>query len=212
MLKKPRIGLVSGIVMIFSLFVPWTVTLGKNMIGYQEYYFEIYKFPFMAYCVLLNPTGADSWWEIYQSVPKYLGTVLMTLSSFMVIVGGTRESLRKLLTWGAAVSFLALVLFSFDSDVVHMQYAPLIQEYIIVPIGMFIPPLSWIMMLFHPARGVMTKRTSRIFCGLCGREISADFNLCPYCGGKLLKPVCPTCGKEVSFERAFCPHCGSELT
>ena len=196
-----------------SLFIPWTVTFGTNTIGYRySYHFEIYKFPFMAYYVVLTPIGSEAWWEPHQNTLEYLGAVLMTLSSVIVIIGGIKEKFVRLLTGGVTLSFFALVFFSFDSAVVYIQNAPLVQNYTIVPLGMFIPPLSWIVILFYPEKETLTKPASTMYCGQCGMQVPTSFNLCPYCGSKLWKPICPTCGREVSPEHNFCPYCGSRLT
>lgn len=45
-------------------------------------------------------------------------------------------------------------------------------------------------------------------CSRCGRDVSAEFKLCPYCGYELRPRSCKGCGKEVLAEFKFCPHCG----
>lgn len=47
-------------------------------------------------------------------------------------------------------------------------------------------------------------------CPKCGKEISADFKLCPYCGVSL-PLACPKCRKEVAEDFKLCPYCGAEL-
>jgi len=48
------------------------------------------------------------------------------------------------------------------------------------------------------------------FCPYCGREIQADFVVCPFCG-KSTKSMCPKCGKQVQKDFVACPYCGTVL-
>jgi len=47
-------------------------------------------------------------------------------------------------------------------------------------------------------------------CPACGKEISNEFSVCPYCA-TVLKPKCPSCGKEVTHDFKNCPYCGTVL-
>lgn len=49
-----------------------------------------------------------------------------------------------------------------------------------------------------------------INCPKCGKEISPEYALCPFCG-QSLKSTCPKCGKDVSPEFKLCPFCGNQL-
>lgn len=48
-------------------------------------------------------------------------------------------------------------------------------------------------------------------CGKCGRRVSADFSLCPFCRYPL-KIECPECGKQVDRKFKLCPYCGEDLS
>lgn len=51
------------------------------------------------------------------------------------------------------------------------------------------------------------------FCKSCGKEISKDFKICPYCGEKveeeILEIYCPSCGKSIRSDFKVCPYCGN---
>ncbi|MFQ5976006.1 MAG: SPFH domain-containing protein [Candidatus Hydrothermarchaeales archaeon] len=48
-------------------------------------------------------------------------------------------------------------------------------------------------------------------CPSCGKTISPNFSLCPYCGDKFEPNLCPKCGKEVEKDFALCPYCGTKF-
>jgi RNA polymerase subunit RPABC4/transcription elongation factor Spt4 len=48
-------------------------------------------------------------------------------------------------------------------------------------------------------------------CGRCGRKVSADFSICPFCRFAL-KIECPECGKQVDRKFKTCPYCGEDLS
>jgi endogenous inhibitor of DNA gyrase (YacG/DUF329 family) len=48
-------------------------------------------------------------------------------------------------------------------------------------------------------------------CPKCGRRVSADFSLCPFCK-YALKTECPECGKQVDRKFRLCPYCGEDLS
>ena len=48
-------------------------------------------------------------------------------------------------------------------------------------------------------------------CKKCGRKISIDFSLCPFCRYPL-KIECPECGKKVDRKFQLCPYCGEDLS
>ena len=47
-------------------------------------------------------------------------------------------------------------------------------------------------------------------CAKCGKEVSSEWALCPFCG-ESLKKTCPKCGKEIDPAWALCPFCGEKL-
>jgi DNA-directed RNA polymerase subunit RPC12/RpoP len=47
-------------------------------------------------------------------------------------------------------------------------------------------------------------------CPACGRQISSEYLVCPYCG-KRLREKCPSCGKDVAGDFIVCPYCGISL-
>jgi len=51
----------------------------------------------------------------------------------------------------------------------------------------------------------------KALCPSCGKDVSKQFNLCPFCGINLRTLKCESCGKEVSKEFNLCPFCGSRL-
>ena len=48
-------------------------------------------------------------------------------------------------------------------------------------------------------------------CKKCGRDISTDFSVCPFCG-YALKFECPECGKMVDRKFKLCPYCGEDIS
>ncbi len=48
-------------------------------------------------------------------------------------------------------------------------------------------------------------------CKKCGRKVSADFSLCPYCR-YAFKIECPECGNRVDRKFQLCPYCGEDLS
>ncbi len=48
-------------------------------------------------------------------------------------------------------------------------------------------------------------------CKKCGRKVSEDFALCPFCRYPL-KVECPECGKRVNSKFKSCPYCGEDLS
>jgi len=47
-------------------------------------------------------------------------------------------------------------------------------------------------------------------CPMCGKKVSEDFLVCPYCS-HTLKPICQSCGQEVNREWKICPHCQAPI-
>ena len=51
------------------------------------------------------------------------------------------------------------------------------------------------------------------FCRNCGKQISEDFKVCPYCGEKIEEEIleisCPFCGKTIKSDFKVCPYCGN---
>ena len=73
------------------------------------------------------------------------------------------------------------------------------------------------------ARNVETtdRSTDRI-CVSCGRNISWDHNVCPYCGydyetrtalgpTKQEKRICVSCGRSIAWDYNVCPYCGHDF-
>ncbi len=48
-------------------------------------------------------------------------------------------------------------------------------------------------------------------CKKCGRKVSPEFSLCPFCS-YVLKVECPECGKKVDRKFKLCPYCGEDLS
>jgi len=56
-----------------------------------------------------------------------------------------------------------------------------------------------------------THREESRLCMKCGKKVSPDFSVCPYCSAPL-KMECPECGKEVDKKYKICPYCGEDLS
>ena len=54
------------------------------------------------------------------------------------------------------------------------------------------------------------KIPSILQCPHCKKDLSEDFEFCPYCG-KSLKMACSNCKKDLSEDFEFCPYCGDEI-
>ena len=50
-----------------------------------------------------------------------------------------------------------------------------------------------------------------LLCKKCGRKVSDDFTVCPFCRSAL-KIECPECGKTVDRKFKLCPYCGEDLS
>ncbi len=48
-------------------------------------------------------------------------------------------------------------------------------------------------------------------CKKCGRALSPDFAICPFCSYQL-KIECPECGNKIDRKFQLCPYCGEDLT
>jgi len=48
-------------------------------------------------------------------------------------------------------------------------------------------------------------------CKKCGRKVSDDFTVCPFCR-YALRIECPECGKTVDRKYKLCPYCGEDLS
>jgi type IV pilus assembly protein PilB len=60
-------------------------------------------------------------------------------------------------------------------------------------------------------RVVYLEGESTSICSACGRTISADFPVCPFCGHSV-STLCPSCGRHRDPEWIVCPYCKSSLT
>jgi type IV pilus assembly protein PilB len=59
-------------------------------------------------------------------------------------------------------------------------------------------------------RVVFSAEDSEQLCGGCGRVVSQDFAVCPFCQQNL-KERCASCGSAVERDWEACPNCGKEL-
>jgi len=213
-LFKLNLESATGLLLFISLFVPWTVTWGTNIIGFYSSEFYVFEFPFMAYYVVSSSSGTQFSWEVYEFVPRYFGTMLIIFGSFLAVMGSIKQKYR-FIEWGGVLGMLALVFFvGCNSASVYVPYA-LIQNYTTLPLGVFIPVLFWVMILLRPSEASATVLSkpgpSKMFCARCGREVSPEFRFCPYCGAESKRFLCPKCGGELSSEYIFCPLCGARL-
>jgi len=61
-------------------------------------------------------------------------------------------------------------------------------------------------------------RTPPRRCVHCGKTVSPDFKICPYCGASIEKPplvtlkACAYCGAKLSPDFKVCPNCGKPVT
>jgi hypothetical protein len=53
--------------------------------------------------------------------------------------------------------------------------------------------------------------SSKKFCPGCGREVGADWKVCPYCRSELESIFCPSCGHANPLSSTRCQRCGSSL-
>jgi RNA polymerase subunit RPABC4/transcription elongation factor Spt4/uncharacterized membrane protein YgdD (TMEM256/DUF423 family) len=208
---------VASLLLLVSLAIPWTVTWGTNEFVAATSSFYILEFPFMAYYVVTaGPQETWSWWEPYKSVPKYFGTVLILLGTILSLWGSAKKKQGNLVEWGGIFSLIGSVIFSGSAyQEISIEY-PLFQSYTSLPIGMFIPVAFWFLILIYPEKPgrYVTEipfEKSGFFCGECGREISLEFEFCPFCGNKTERITCKKCGVNISVHHTFCPHCGSRI-
>ncbi len=76
-----------------------------------------------------------------------------------------------------------------------------------------------------PKPGVLVKKAQEFFskfapkkCPNCGKNISPDYKICPYCGTPITQPSeskmmisCSSCGKSISSDFNVCPFCGKPV-
>jgi len=63
-----------------------------------------------------------------------------------------------------------------------------------------------------PSRpGAQSKGDGDQECKKCGRKVSPDFAVCPFCS-YALKIECPECGKQIERRYNVCPYCGEDLS
>ena len=215
--KKMNLRLVASFLLLVSLVLPWKITWGTNESGAATSWFTILEFPFMVeYVMIYGPQETWTTWELYKSIPKYLGTALVLLGAILSLWGSTKRKQGNLVEWGGISSLVGLVLFSgSEYEEVFIQYT-LFQTYASLPIGMFIPVIFWILIFVYPqkTRQHVTKIPfikSGFFCGECGKEISSESRFCPFCGKENKKIMCKSCSVNISVQNAFCPHCGSKI-
>jgi len=55
------------------------------------------------------------------------------------------------------------------------------------------------------------KETSPELCPNCGKKISKDFSVCPFCEHDLRQIKCAACGKDISKDYRVCPYCGTKI-
>gem|GEM_PF-646946 len=84
--------------------------------------------------------------------------------------------------------------------------------------------------VYYFTRPKVTAKPTRI-CSGCGRQIPAEYSVCPYCGRSMVGPTfgatptatapiaqpsgtkfCPNCGARVNPAARFCPSCGRQLS
>jgi len=206
--------LIASLLLLFSLCLPWTITYGTNTYGPLVEEFYIFEFPFMAHYVFMyEPQGTVPMWEIYQSSLKYLGTALVLLGGILALLGCTKLEQESFVKWGGASSLVGMVLFSGSRYAEIFIPYTLMQQYTSYPVGMFIPVVFWILILYSPNRGVRRARKTpfeqhEIFCGECGRRILLEAGICPFCGAATGRTTCQKCGMRISAHHVFCPFCG----
>ena len=50
-----------------------------------------------------------------------------------------------------------------------------------------------------------------MYCQECGEKVEGNFQFCPFCGKKLIKPkICSNCGNKLKENFNFCPECGKK--
>lgn len=207
---KLTMNLIAGIILLASTFVPWTIGWGVNVIGDLSYNWFVLEFPFMEHFSV--PGLAHNVWAVYKFVPKYLGMTFIFIGGIIAIIGGFRQKYESLLRWGGVSGTLALIFFMGCKSASINILEPISQSYSFIPVGAFIPALFWILVsISAPKEAIITKPATTIFCGQCGSQVSPQFNLCPFCGAKLIKPTCPNCGKEVPVQYTFCLYCGTRI-
>ena len=50
-----------------------------------------------------------------------------------------------------------------------------------------------------------------ITCPECGKEISDQASVCPYCGAPVAKKFCQHCGEQIDKDCVICPKCGKQV-
>ena len=48
-------------------------------------------------------------------------------------------------------------------------------------------------------------------CPKCGKEISKDFKICPFCEYDPRHLKCDSCGRDISKDYKVCPYCGTKI-
>ncbi|MBS7656690.1 zinc ribbon domain-containing protein [Candidatus Bathyarchaeota archaeon] len=200
--------------LFMSLFFPWKIIWGTNITGTSTSWFYIFEFPFMVeYVTDFGSLGIYTSWEAYNSVPKYLGTMFVLLGVILCLWGTFKRKRDYFVEWGGIFSLIGMVLFAGSGyEEVYIPYM-LYQTYQSLPLGMFIPVAFWLMILMssqETGRYISREQSKRLsfFCGECGKEVSVEFDFCPFCGKPIQKVNCKNCGRKIPTQYTFCPYCG----
>ena len=62
---------------------------------------------------------------------------------------------------------------------------------------------------FDDEEAILEEEKEDVFtCPKCGKEVTSEFNFCPYCETKLTLD-CPKCNKTLRADWKMCPYCGN---
>jgi len=214
--EKMKLRTIASLLLLVSLVLPWKITWGTNTAVAATSWFYIVEFPFMVESIIYNQYETWTSWELYNSVPKYVGTMLVLLGTILSLWGTVKWKREYLVVWGGILGLVGMVFFAGSQYEEVFIQSMLYQTYESLPLGMFIPVAFWLLIFIRPQEPAryVTKgqfRKLSFFCGECGREISSEFEFCPFCGEEIRKVTCKTCGKKISIQHTFCPYCGSKI-
>ena len=201
--RKPvRVMLIAGIMMIASIFVPWTIIVGKSNYymkgaGFVEETFTVLEFPLVAYIYYtMNGEATQGWIEIFPV--RSIAAVMVFASGLLMMRVARREKTdARMLTIAVILGLAAPTLFaSVDNVTVSLlQASDFSQSYSIIPLGVVLPIAAGGIALYHILKGLPPVE-------------AAPPTRVP---GVYMAYRCPVCGYPITREYLYCPNCGSRI-
>ncbi|MCD6444922.1 zinc ribbon domain-containing protein [Candidatus Bathyarchaeota archaeon] len=204
--KSTKVMLIAGIVMIASVFVPWTMIIGESNYyrkgaGFVKETFTVFEFPLVAYIYYtMNGEVTQGWIEIFPV--RSIAAVMVFVSGLLIMrVARRRKTNARMLTIAVILGLAAPTLFaSVDNVTVSLlQASDFSQSYSIIPLGVVLPIVAGGIALYHILKELPSieaappTRIPGVYmayrCPVCGYPITRDYLYCPNCGSRIPREI-----------------------